>query len=131
MADITEPNLFQLACEGVTVTYSTSSIDGSPRFSFQDADRSLSASGQQIGTRPTDLGTEVTVTLESIPDDRTVTLTLLVPGVNLGDGTEAAVDTVLIETANLTSIGGPRLVDGQLQTYRTTELHGTAQLVDF
>lgn len=131
MADITAPNLYELACANDLVTYSTSSIDGSPRFSFQDGDRSFSASGPEIVTRPTDLGTEVTVTLDTIPDDRTVTLTLLIPGVNLGDGTEASIDTVLIETTNHTSIGGPHLVDGQLQTYRTTRLHGTARIVEF
>lgn len=131
MADIAAPNLYELACANDLVTYSTSSIDGSPRFSFQDGDRSFSASGPEISARPTDLGTEVTVTLESIPDDRTVTLTLLIPGVNLAEETEASVDTVLIETTNRTSIGGPRLVNGQLQTYRTTRLHGTARIVDF
>jgi len=130
MADAA-PNMYELACADVLVTYSTSSIDGTPRFSFQDADDNLSASGPEIGTRPTDLGSEVTVTLDAIPDDRTVTLTLLIPGVNLGDASEASVDTVLIETTNRTSIGGPRLLDGQLQTYRTTMLHGTARLVDF
>lgn len=131
MADVAAPNLYELACADVLVTYSTSSIDGSPRFSYQDEDSSFSASGAEIATRPTDLGTEVTVTLESIPDERTVTLTLLVPGVNLGDGTEASIDTVLVETTNRTGIAGPASLDGQLQTYRTTRLHGTARLVTF
>jgi hypothetical protein len=131
MADVAEPNLYELACADLLVTYSTSSIDGSPRFSYQDADTNLSASGEEITARPTDLGTEVTVMLETVPDDHTTTLTLLVPGVNLGDETESSVDTVLVETTNRTSIGGPRLVEGQLQTYRTTALHGTARLVSF
>lgn len=131
MADVAAPNLYELACADVLLTYSTSSLDGSPRLSFQDEDSSFSASGPEIGTRRTDLGTEVTVTLEAVPDDRTVTLTLLVPDVNLGDGTESSVDTVLLETTNRTSVGGPDLVEGQRQTYRTTRLHGTARHVAF
>ena len=55
MADIAEPNLYELACADLLVTYSTSSIDGSPRFSYQDADSSLSASGDRRSppARPT------------------------------------------------------------------------------
>lgn len=129
MTTLREPNLYELSCDGVELTYSTTSIDGSARFSFRDAERKLDFSGEQIRVRETELGTEVTVTLESIPDLRVVTLTLLVPDINLGRETEVPFSTVAIETTNHTTIGGPSLITGPLQTYRVIELHGTAKSV--
>ncbi len=129
MTDVAAPNLYELACADVLLTYATGGADGSPRLSFQDEDSSFSASGPEIATRPTDLGTEVTVTLEAIPDDHTVTLTLVLPDVDLGDGTESSLDTVLVETTTRTSPGGPDR-DGQRQTYRMTRLHGTARHIE-
>lgn len=131
ITSVNEPNLYELSCDGVTVTYSTSSFDGSPRLSFQDTERNLNFSGEEIGTQATALGTEVTVTLEAIPDAQTVTLTLLVPGINLGQEQEVEFATVAIETTNLTTIGGPALITGPLQTYRVIELTGTARSVQF
>ena len=131
MEDLKEPNLYELSCDGVELTYSTSSSDGSVRFSFREAERNLDFSGEQIRTRATDLGTEVTVGLEAIADLRTVTLTLLVPAINLGKETEVRFATAAIETTNHTTIGGPRLITGPLQTYRVIELHGTAKSVLF
>jgi hypothetical protein len=131
MADIKEPSRYELSCDDLELTYSTTSLDGSARFSFRDAERKLDFSGEQIQTRATDLGTEVTVTLETIADLRTVTLTLLVPAINLGQQAEVQIATAAIETTNHTTIGGPRLITGPLQTYQVIELHGTAQDVQF
>lgn len=85
--------------------------------------------GDQIGVANTALGTEVTVTTEVVEDLRTVTLTVLLPAVNLRGMTEAGFETLAIETASATTIGGPRLVDGPVQRYRV--LHGMARAVDF
>lgn len=131
MADLNEPNLYELSYGDVGLTYSTTSIDGSPRFNFREAERNLNFSGEQIRTQATELGTEVTVTLEVIPDLRTVTLTLLVPAINLGNETEVGFATAAIETTNHTTIGGPRLITGPLQTYRVIPLEGTAKNVRF
>lgn len=131
MTDLKEPNHYELGCAGVELTYSTTSFDGSARFSFRDTERKLDFSGEQIRTRATELGTEVTVTVEVIADLRTVTLTLLVPAINLGAETEVQVTTATIETTNHTTIGGPKLITGPLQTYRVIELRGTAKSVQF
>jgi hypothetical protein len=131
MTDIKEPNDYELGCDGVELTYSTTSSDGTARFSFRDTERKLNFSGEQIRIRATELGTEVTVTLEVIADLQTVTLTLLVPAINLGAETEVQVTTATIETTNHTTIGGPKLITGPLQTYRVIELRGTAKSVQF
>lgn len=127
MTDLKEPNEYELSRDDITLTYSTTSFAGPPSFSFRDAGREFHFSGEQIRTRATDLGTEVTVTLENIPDDRTVTLTLLVPAINLGEEKEVPFDTAAIETTSHTTIGGTRSITGPLQTYRVIELHGIAR----
>ena len=71
----------------------------------------------------------MTVTLEVVADSRTVTLTLVVPAINLGQETEIQFTTAAIEPINHTTIGGPSLITGSWQTYRVLELHGTAQSV--
>ena len=72
----------------------------------------------------------VTVTLETVPDLHTITLTLIVPDINLSDcATEFK--TIVICTTHKTSIGGPNLIKGALQTYEVIELQGTASSVVF
>jgi hypothetical protein len=121
-------NLFELSCGATQLTYSTSSFQGPPQLSYNDAGDTHSFTGDEIDTRDTALGTEVTVTLESVPDKEVDTLTLLVPATRLDHGGEENLDTVAIRTLNATSITGPPPV---AQGYSIIELHGVAKLVDF
>jgi hypothetical protein len=127
----TQPNLFELTGEYTQITYSTTSITGQPQFHYQDQQRDLTITGDDIRSLGTEIGTMITVTLEVIPDLHTLTLTLLVPQINLNEGTESSLSTLAILTTHLTSIGGPSLVEGQLQTYEAVALEGTARLVEF
>jgi hypothetical protein len=131
-APIREPNLYDLQAYETRITYSTSSIAGVPQLSYQDQRLSLNFSGEEIRRLEAEIGSLVTVTLEQIPDLQTVTLTLLVPSINLGEGsTESPVQTVAIVTTRRTTIAGPQPQAGQVQTYRTLAVEGTAQLVAF
>jgi hypothetical protein len=121
-------NLFELSCGATQLTYSTSSFAGPPQLSYTDAGESHSFSGDEIETRDTALGTEVTVTLESVPDKEIVTLTLLVPDTHLDHGGEEQLETIAIRTLNATTIAGSPPV---AQGYSVIELHGVAKLVDF
>ncbi len=125
-----EPNLFELKGSGLEIAYSTSSISGQPLFTYQDKKVSLTFQGEEIRYLETEIGEQVTVTLEQIPDLRTVTLTLLLSKINL-EGTEIPFQTEAIITTHKTSIGGPDLVKGVLQTYRVKPLKGTARRVSF
>ncbi len=130
MATTTRPaNLFELACGDTSITYSTSSFAGPPQFSFTDPDGTLSFSGDEIETLPSALGSEVTVTLEAVPDLRTVSLTLLLPSFRLPADGEAEFDTLAIKSTHPTTIAGPP--EGAGQTYEAIGLHGTAKAVDF
>ena len=126
------PNLFELQGKDTQITYSTTSITGIPQLSYQTSSLNLNFSDTDIRTQDTEIGREITVTLEQTPDLQTITLTLFLPTINLPpETTENPVETVAIITTTRTSIGGPNLVNGQLQIYDTLALQGIARLVDF
>lgn len=125
-----EPNLFELSCEGTTLTYSTSAIDGRPQLSFASGDRSYVFRGEEIRVAPSEIGRQITVTLEASPDLEVRTLTLLLPPINL-DGNESPVRTHAVLALHRTSIGGPHLVKGQVLTYEILPLAGLARAVMF
>jgi hypothetical protein len=130
-----EPNLFFLQGVGpkykdVQISYSTSSITGKPLLTYKDSKGARSFMGDEIRTQNTDMGTLVTVTLETVTDLRTVTLTLLVPAINL-DGSAKEFKTIAIRTTNKTTIGGGSFVKGVVQFYEVIDLKGTANSVVF
>ena len=125
-----EPNQFTLSGDDVQINYSTSSVSGQPHFNYKDSNYEATASGSDITTDEHSIGTLVTATVEQIPDLHTVTVTLVVPKVNL-PGDQVAIETLSILSKHATSTGGPDLVDGQIQTYQVTAVEGKAQLVKF
>lgn len=131
--DTIDANHFEVEGYGVQITYSESSITGDPRFSYSDKDRSLNFSGSEVQVQGTDaLGDLITVTIENVSDLRTMTVTLLVPKVNLPETTkQSSFETEAVFTTNHTTIGGTSLVQGQLKSYKTVALTGTAQQVVF
>ncbi len=130
IASTQEPNHFELKGTGIEVTYSTSSFSGQPQLTYKDKKRILTFQGEEIRQLDSEIGLQVTVTLEQVPDLRTETLTLILPAINL-EVTEIPFQTNAIITTHRTSIGGPDLVKGVLQTYRIKTLKGTARMVIF
>ena len=124
-----QANLFELECDGVSITYSTSSFAGPPQLSYNGPEGQLSFSGNEIETLPSAIGTEVTVTLVRVPDLHTIALTLLLPSFNLPADGDTEFDTLAIKTTHLDSIAGPP--EGPGQTYEAVALHGVARSVDF
>jgi hypothetical protein len=128
---MTSPNLFSLHGRHVSVTYSTTGIDGKPRLSYHDPQRALSFSGDEIETAAgTPLGTLVTVRLVVVPDLGTTTFTVLIPQINADAGMVTHVHTEGITTITR-QLFAPQLDKGQIQSYTPVRLTGTAQLVDF
>ena len=80
----------------------------------------------------TPIGTLVTVTIDETPDLKKVLFSLVLPDVNLQQsGKKANIKTIGIIATIKTSIGGPTLTKGALQTYKVTNLAGTAKIVQF
>jgi len=125
-----DANLFELWGRGIHVSYSTTSIGGAALFNYKGYGVEKSFKGNEIRVSESELGCEVTVTLEAIPDLKTVTFTVLIPKVNLSDdGRRVRFSSVGIHADRFTSIGGPNLVRGPLVSYDGTDLHGIAKSV--
>ena len=125
-----QANLFELSGNDIQVTYSSSSFTGRPLFSYRDGSINRQFSGKDIHAVKSELGKLLTVTLEQIPDLRTVTFTLILPVVNVlpaSSGTYIQVPG--ITTTTHTTIAGPVL--GAQMTYSQVNLTGTAQVVAF
>jgi hypothetical protein len=129
MSQDTQPaNQFTLSCSDTEITFSTSSFAGPPLFSYRGPKGDHDFSGDEIATLSTALGTEVTVTLESVPDSHTLTLTVVLPDVEGTLGEEHGFTTVGIFTTNHTTIAGPPPV---AQSYEVIALDGIAKIVAF
>lgn len=123
-------NLFELTSGSDHVTYSSSSIAGVPLLSYRTRRASYDFRGDQIRHTSTELGTLVSVTLQTIPDLKTVVFSLLLPNVRVlmgSGGTHVEVPGVV--TTVHTTIAGPPM--GPEQTYDASSFRGTAQAVIF
>ncbi|MEA2686675.1 MAG: hypothetical protein QOE93_1870 [Actinomycetota bacterium] len=124
-------NLFEVSGGATSVTYSTTSITGQPQFHYSDAKYDVNIQGaDNIRSKKTEQGTLVTIDVDGVEDGPTVTATLVVPTVNMGDSRERKLRTIVLLTTSANTIGGPGLVEGQVQTYKSTAVRGTAKAVD-
>jgi len=123
------PNLFEVGGEGIAITYSTTSIDGKPRFSYRKGRQTLNFAGKEIESLAIGIGTLVSVVIASTPDLSTTTFSLLLPAIQLPESKRQAFRTIGITTVTKTTIAGPP--PGVQQTYKTVALRGLAQSVDF
>ena len=129
MAPKTSPNLYQLSGEGLAVTYSTTSIDGKPRFAFKKGRQTFNFSGDQITSVETGIGTLVSVVIANVPDKNHTTFSVLLPAIRLPGSKKQAFRAIGITTVTKTTIAGPP--PGAQQTYKTVALRGSAQQVAF
>ena len=121
-----QSNLFELRCDGIRITYATSSFAGPPQLSYAGPEGERSFSGDEIESLPSALGTEVTVTLDSVPDLHTITLTLLLPAIDLPVAGGARFDALAIVSTHPVPLAGTAG-----QTYEALTMHGLATSVDF
>jgi hypothetical protein len=137
-ADLEPPvqaNSFELTGEHRQITYDRTSFTGQPQLTYHDDQPpglSRTFTGDEIRSLSSeDTGLMVSVTLRVRQDLDTLNLTLLVPEVNLEDGAARSISTLAILITHHTTIGGPNLVKGPLQTYEVVALEGTARFLIF
>ena len=122
------PNLYELNGKHLHIIYSTSSIDGRPHLTYQDAHQTLTFKGDDIRTVPTEIGKLVTVSLRRTVDSGSTSFTILVPDVTLDQTNLAHVSTEGLTTLHRFSVV-PAFNNGQKELYTVTPLHGTARFV--
>ena len=123
------PNSFQLRGDDVQVNYSTTSIDGKPRFTFKKGQKTLDFAGNQISSSTVNIGTLVSVVIAAVPDKSTTTFSILLPAIRLPESKRQAFRTFGLTTVAKTTIEGPPV--GVQQTYTSVALRGSARLVAF
>ena len=122
----TQPNQFDLRGHDVQVTYSSTSFSGQPQFGYQGTLGSHTAQGEQIRTQESELGTLISVTLVPSVDAQTVSLTVVLPSINLAGQQEQSFKTIAIQTTH----AGPDIISiGARERYEVLHLHGTAKFV--
>jgi hypothetical protein len=126
MPDMPKPNLYSVDGGGIQVTYSTTSIQGPPVFTYHDASGVKNFSGDQIKVAETDIGTLVTVVLQILVDRGSTTFSLLLPLVNL---TPPASSNITVEGITTLNRFQNFPVPGQAQSYTVTEMRGIATIV--
>ena len=121
-----QPNRYVFTAQDIQLTYSTSTLDGQPEFDYQGPLGRRAFKGKEIGTQQSALGTLVSVLLLPSLDATTVSLTLLLPYIQMAGQSQRSFETLAIQTAS----AGPDTVGGGAaqQTYQVYQLQGTAQL---
>jgi hypothetical protein len=125
-----QPNQFILSSYDIGITYETTSLTGTPRFSYTRHGQTLNFAGEEIQTEQTQLGQMVTVNLHGNlkATGATETLTLLIPAIAVaGNAKSAPIQTLAIFSLRSSQVK----ILGQSQNYMTLYLAGTASLVEF
>ncbi|MEH1901862.1 MAG: hypothetical protein V7L04_10720 [Nostoc sp.] len=127
---VQRPNEFELQGKGTYIKYSI--LNGVPQLDYKTQNSSDHFSGDEIQTLATDIGTLLTVIISKPPNPNlggnVVRLSLLLPIINLPIGkAETPVQTEAILTTQKTSGFIHTPLFGQLQSYQTLVLTGTAR----
>src|SRR5512141_2962234 len=122
-----EPTVYELRGDGgLQVSYATIDPQGRPQLHYAGPHGERTYPGDQIDARDTELGREVTVTLQADEDEDTVNLTLLIPPVRIGEEGAAPLETLAVGTTMLSPLTGP--ATGQDYRYEVLPLRGEALL---
>lgn len=122
------PNSDEVGGEGTQISYSTSRIDGSPRFSHRgpkDADQTFA--GDEIELLDTALGTEVTVTVDDVADLHVIAVTLLIPEMWVAPGSGLAFRTIAIYVAEEEPLTGKIGLPAAREQFATVNLRRRGQ----
>jgi hypothetical protein len=123
-----EANFFELALGSSEITFTAHNKAGEPLVSYNDGITPRNFKGDEIRLEPTEIGTLVTVTLETTPDLETNLLTLVLPQVQVS-GSPENVSVPVVFTRIAMSIAGPPLTPGPVQTYGVKIYSGTASFI--
>jgi hypothetical protein len=126
-----EANHLVLSGAGTRIAYDSTSETGAPLLSYEGPFGNLDFAGDEIQESMCEpLGRLVSVIVQQRPDADVTWLTLLLPSINMPGGNDPTpFATLAVLTTHLTTIAGPDLIEGALQTYEALTLEGTAQLV--
>lgn len=118
-------NHFSITTKELEATIDTSAIDGGQAISLSFKGRPV----DNLRLESSVDGSIVTAELESIADEHTVHLRLFIPDVNVQQES-VAISTIALLTTVRSSIGGPQLVEGQIDLYEIQTASGLASVIE-
>jgi hypothetical protein len=121
----TAANHFTVKGRGIEGTIDTAGLAGEPVVDLRVDGTTVENADLEIS----DLGIEVDGFVEAVPDLKTVLVRVTVPQCNVEDSTTEFSGFAVVVTAR-TSIDGPALVGGPLQSYDVRAVTGTASAVE-
>jgi hypothetical protein len=122
---------FELTGRGLKITYTslvrtTQGVRDLLVVEYNPLGEARSLQGDEIEQLESRIGLLLTVPLNAVPDENTLTLTLLLPEVYLTDTPEPSFDTIAVLTTIYTAfVAGPG--PNPRQTYETVPLRGRAR----
>lgn len=117
---------YHLAGDDIKVTFSMICPDD-PEMVYEDIGGERKFSGSAIDQKECPLGLMVSVVLEEAPDLRVIIFSIAIPIANRPDDQRSVpVGSFAVKTTSRTSIAGPDMIEGQIQTYETYVLEGNA-----
>lgn len=117
-------NHFEVTGKGIAAVVDTAGLTGTPVVSLRVDGRTVDGAT----LTGTECGHEVGAMVDAAPDGFTVWLRLILPEVNVDDEAVTFAGIAILAKAR-TSIGGPGLVNGVLQSYELRPVAGTASVV--
>lgn len=117
-------NRYEFTGGAVSGTVDLAGITGQPVVHLQFDQWSITDADVKMG----ELGVVVTARLDFVPDKESTRLHLVLPEANVGDEA-VAVEGFAVLVTTRSSIAGPGLVEGPLQSYAVRSVSGTASLV--
>lgn len=113
---------YHLSGDGMQITYHSGTPDVA-RLQYNGK----TYQGRALFHETTMSGHVVSVILENVPDLHTTSLSLTLPQANCPSTMRStSIHTFAVITTGRTSIGGPALVSGQIQSYKLVPLTGNA-----
>ncbi len=125
------PNHFELKGSYFSLIYDKSLIDGQKRLTqiVPLGGISRTFSDDQISIHNSALGTQLTVTLEAVPDFMTTLLTVFIPSIQMPEDTVYPFKTIALVTKVRPALKDQTPIHGVAQSYLTYTLEGKAQIV--
>lgn len=128
---VTEANLFDIAGP-IHINYTSTSITGTPRLAYKDAELDLNFEDEQITRIQTSLGELITVILDQEVDAFVRTFTIILPTILVPPGGEIEFDALGIDTIDRTSaFVVASTANAVKHIHRVHQLRGIAQNVAF
>jgi hypothetical protein len=121
----TEANHFTFEGNEISGSLDTSTITGGTQASIRVDGTDVN----DVTIERTSRGFEVSGIVSQIPDDRTISVTVFVPAVNIDQNRAAIFAGVALVTTARQSFGGPGLVVGAIHSYDVRPVAGQASTV--